>query len=86
MKKSDVIENPTAHVATPTDLLKLQELSVREKRQALDNWEEDARRLAVATDEGMTGGEPSRLAEVAEAKNTLGVSGERRRWSPTKTC
>lgn len=84
MKKTDVIANPTAHVETPTDLLKLQELSEREKKQALDNWEEDARRLAVAADEGMTGGEPSRLAEVAEAKNALGVSDERRRRSPTK--
>ena len=84
-KKSDRIENPAAHVDRPADILKAQDLSRREKKEALDNWEEDARRLSVATDEGMGGGEPSRLTEVADAKNALDAPAPRRRPSPTKT-
>jgi hypothetical protein len=37
----------------------------------LESWELDARRLAEATAEGMSGGEDSRLREVAKARLAL---------------
>jgi hypothetical protein len=60
------------------------DLSREQKKMALGRWEEDARRLLVAEEEGMTGGERSRLSEVLEAKAKLGLPGDRTA-GPTKT-
>jgi hypothetical protein len=46
-------------------------LSPEDKETILATWEEDAKHLAVAEGEGMTGGEPNRLSEVADAKREL---------------
>jgi hypothetical protein len=43
-------------------------LSSGEKQQILGNLEQDARLLDTATAEGMTGGEPSNLHQVLDAK------------------
>ncbi|MCA0400248.1 MAG: hypothetical protein LCH38_05465 [Proteobacteria bacterium] len=80
---SDVIESPTTHFDMPADVVNYPGFTDEEKKQVLDAWEEDARRLSVATEEGMGGGEPSRLAEVAEAKVELGIEDEPR-TAPTK--
>jgi hypothetical protein len=79
----DVLANPGAHFETPLSVADTGDLSKPQKKKVLDAWEEDARRLAVATEEGMAGGEPSRLTEVAEAKAKLGVEDDRRP-APTK--
>lgn len=68
---TEIIENPAAHFEAPADVVEHPALSEEEKRKALDTWEEDARLLSVATQEGMSGGTPSKLAEVAEAKSEL---------------
>jgi len=68
---TDIIENPAAHFEAPADVVEDPALSEEEKRKALNTWEEDARLLSVATQEGMSGGTPSKLAEVAEAKLEL---------------
>jgi hypothetical protein len=47
-------------------------LSAREKHTALSTLEQDARQLATATAEGMTGGEETQLHNVLEAKRLLG--------------
>jgi hypothetical protein len=46
-------------------------LSKPEKAKALDDLEQDARQLATASSEGMSGGEPTALAEVLQAKEAL---------------
>jgi hypothetical protein len=79
----DLVENPSAHFDSPAAVVTAPDLSDTDKKRVLDAWEEDARRLTVATEEGMSGGEPSRMDEVADAKTELGV-GDRRRPSPTK--
>lgn len=79
----DVISNPTAHFDSPQKVVAADDLSDGQKKKVLDAWEEDARRLSVATEEGMTGGEPSRIEDVAAAKVELGVA-EVRRPTPTK--
>jgi hypothetical protein len=46
-------------------------LSKEQKKDALDVLEQDARQLSVASGEGMTGGEPTGLHEVLDAKDSL---------------
>jgi hypothetical protein len=46
-------------------------LSKEQKKDALDVLEQDARQLSVASAEGMTGGEPTGLHEVLDAKDSL---------------
>ena len=67
------VDNPTAHYDHPIEVVHDDELSVEQKKEALDKLELDAKLLARADDEGMGGGEPSRLIEVVEAKKELGV-------------
>jgi len=67
----EVIEVPFEHFSHPMDIVESDILSKDEKIEALNAWEEDARRLSVATAEGMSGGEPSRMIDVAEAKTAL---------------
>jgi hypothetical protein len=82
---NEVIFEPAKCFATPHALIVDDDLSEHQKLQALSNWEEDARRLSVAEEEGMTGGEKSRLDEVMEAQGELSVSSQRRKSAPTKT-
>ena len=77
------IANPSAHFDAPSEVLAHPDLSDKQKKGILDAWEEDARRLSVATEEGMTGGEPSRITEISEAKAELGLA-DNRNQSPTK--
>ena len=51
----------------------------------MTKWEHDAVRLSVATEEGMSGGEPSRLDEVKDAQSELPGKPAKRPSSPTKT-
>ncbi len=80
----DLVASPTSHFEKPADILANPDLTDVQKKKILDAWEEDARRLSVATEEGMSGGEPSRTAEVAEAKAELGIE-DKRMASPTKS-
>lgn len=68
------IADPTKVYERPADVVSDPRLSVDEKVAVLDAWAQLAGELAVATEEGMTGGEPSRLAEVAEARACLGAT------------
>jgi hypothetical protein len=67
------------------DVVKDEELSIKQKKEALKEWELDAVLLSVATEEGMAGGEPSRLAEVKEAQGELPGKPVKRPSSPTKS-
>ena len=68
------IEKPHAHFETPHEVAADPALSKQEKGEALDSLEQDARLLATASAEGMTGGEPSNLRDVLDAKDALELS------------
>jgi hypothetical protein len=71
------LENPASHFAKPSEVVKDAQLSHRQKKQALKNWEQDERQVATANNEGMgandegdTGGGP-KLADVVRAKQQM---------------
>jgi hypothetical protein len=55
----------------PVEIVADPSLSKQEKAEALEDLEQDARQLAIASGEGMSGGEPTALAEVLHAKEAL---------------
>jgi hypothetical protein len=57
-------EHPAQVVTDPA-------LSNREKRAVLESLEQDAKQMAVASEEGMGGGEATNLRDVLVAKETL---------------
>ena len=66
-------DNPQTHVNfdAPLEVVADPSLSMPEKAKALKDLEQDARQLAIAASEGMSGGEPTALAEVLQAKEVL---------------
>ena len=64
-------ERPHKHFDDPQQVVADPALSRQDKLEALETLEQDARRLAAAADEGMTGGEQSNLRDVLRAKKTL---------------
>lgn len=65
------VARPHAHFEEPAAVVDDPLLSTSEKMLALDALEQDARQLAVASSEGMSGGEPVRLNEVLVAKEAI---------------
>lgn len=77
--KIDKIEHPQDHYEAPDDLRKDKDLSPKEKKKALNVWEQDARQLLTASNEGMPGSEEGAsqsdhrgLGEVERAKDKMG--------------
>ncbi len=76
--KLDKIEHPQSHYATPDELIDDRALSFEEKRDALRIWEQDARQMLTASNEGMPGSDegidPSNhhmLGQVERARDKL---------------
>ena len=67
----DKVEKPNANFETALEVVADPALSKPQKERALDTLEQDARLLATASAEGMTGGEPTNLREVLDAKEAL---------------
>jgi hypothetical protein len=65
------VEKPATHFAEPHHVVVDPSLSKEEKAGALEAMEQDARQLATASSEGMSGGEPTKLHEVLLAKESL---------------
>lgn len=65
------VETPHKHFEAPLDVVQDPALSKEQKLEALDRLEQDARQLAVASSEGMSGGESTKLQEVLAAKGAL---------------
>jgi hypothetical protein len=72
------VENPATHFGKPQDVIQDETLSEDEKKKALNTWEQDARQLLTASNEGMSGSEESihpdehsRLGEIVRAKDTM---------------
>ena len=63
--------DPSAYFSQPRDVLARRGLAYATKLRLLQVWEEDARRLAVADDEGMSGGEESMHGRVLAALQQL---------------
>ena len=63
--------DPAAVFGSPEEVERDVALGREEKLAILRSWEEDAHELAVAEDESMGGGEPSRLEEVVAARVRL---------------
>jgi hypothetical protein len=64
--------NPTRYYRRPVEVLRDRRLTRAEKLAILEAWELEARELAVASEENMSGGEPSLLDEVVQARVELG--------------
>ncbi len=66
-------DNPQSHPSfdAPIEVVADPSLSAQEKAEALEDLERDARQLDIASNEGMSGGEPTALAEVLHAKEAL---------------
>jgi hypothetical protein len=83
--------NPASVFNKPEDIVKNRELTAREKKKALQEWELDARLTSVAAEEGMTkedekANDESRkspLPEIKKAQEEMGV--EPPKPSPNKT-
>jgi hypothetical protein len=77
--KNEKVESPATTYDKPHDIVKDKELSHHEKKEALNTWEQDARQLMTASNEGMPGPEEGlgsedhhRLGEVVRAKDKIG--------------
>ena len=66
-----VKSHPSKFFDTPSEIIAASGLTKTQKLELLHSWEEDAVLMQRAEAENMTGGEPSRLAEVVEAINRL---------------
>ena len=66
-------ETPHKHFESAHHVVHDSELSKEQKLQALHHLEQDARQLAIASSEGMSGGESTGLQEVLAAKEALGL-------------
>jgi hypothetical protein len=76
--KTDKIDHPQLHYATPDELIEDRALSLEEKLHALKIWEQDARQMLTASNEGMPGSDegidPSShpmLGQVERARDKL---------------
>jgi hypothetical protein len=70
-KKHAKLARPDAHFTDAADVVADGSLSRHEKSEVLESLELDARLLADAASEGMSGGELNKLHDVLQAKDHL---------------
>lgn len=81
LRKSKIVDieraktSPANEFERPADVVDTAELSDEEKMKILNQWEVDAQGLSRASDEGMGGGETSRLTEVQDARRKISKDG-----------
>ena len=77
--------NPAASFKSPQDVVSNQELSRDQKIEILKRWEEDARAIEVAEEEGMPGQQqPKQLQPIRDALHSLNYFPNPEHFSPTK--
>ncbi len=76
------LRDPAACFGSPAAIVAANELSDRQKIALLRQWAYDESELAVATEEGMPGGESQLFQEIAAALATLDRGGDSA--APTK--
>jgi hypothetical protein len=86
-KQDDKIEKPATHYGKPDDLIKDDKLSLEEKKKGLNTWEQDARQLLTASNEGMTGSEeglsPDEHHQLGQVERAKGRIGEKPKHKPS---
>jgi hypothetical protein len=78
------LRDPARYFSEPQDVVATTNLSRDAKLQLFDQWEHDARALAVAEEEGLDGGEQPMLARVQHARRQLGGTDSTRTHGATK--
>ncbi|HEY3487314.1 MAG TPA: hypothetical protein VGL10_04555 [Gammaproteobacteria bacterium] len=68
---TEILKDPANYFDDPQMLADDVSLTPEQKIELLESWAVDERRLLVAVDENMSGGERSRLDEVLQALNRL---------------
>lgn len=76
--------NPATSFKSPQDVVSNQELSRGQKIEILKRWEEDARAMEVAEEEGMPGQQPKLLQPIRDALHALEYWPNPEHSSPTK--
>jgi hypothetical protein len=83
--KDRKVENPSSAFDKPIDVVRAPELDLAEKMKALNTWEQDARQLFTASNEGMPGREEGlekedthQFGEVVRAKDAIGQKPKRK--------
>jgi hypothetical protein len=78
-RTTEKIARPEFHYLIPNDIVRDHTLSPEEKDSALSTWEQDARQLLAASNEGMPGSDKgsdkhnrNRLGEIVRAKTKIG--------------
>lgn len=71
MNAENIISKPSKFFSNPTDLLRTEILTKKEKIQALENWKQSCIHEQESTGEGMEGNSSSRLQDVSNALNKL---------------
>ena len=69
--KPSKVESPSRHYEKPHQVVHDAALSTTQKEKALDTWQRDAEALQRAEDEGMAGGESTKLIDVVAAKQAV---------------
>lgn len=73
---NEALRDPAAHFADPAALVDTADFTAEQKIALLRQWEYDESELAVATEEGMPGGENSVLQAIAAALAVLDPGGD----------
>jgi hypothetical protein len=78
-KDNPNIDNPATMFKKPSDVVNDPKLSNDEKKKALNAWEQDARQLMTASNEGMPGPEEGldpddhhQMGQIVRAKEAIG--------------
>ena len=77
--------NPAAHFKTPQEVVSSRELTREQKIDILKRWEQDARAMEVAEEEGMPGPQPKLLQPIRDALHSLNYWPNPEQSGPSKT-
>jgi hypothetical protein len=66
------LRDPGRYFPEPQDIVDAAHIDRSAKLKLLDQWEHDARSLAVAEEEGLSGGETPMLGRIRRAQHQLG--------------
>ena len=84
MKFEEAKLNPAANFKSPQEVVSYNEFSRNQKIEILKRWEEDARLMEVADEEGMPGPQTKLLQPIREALHSLNYWPNPEHSSPNK--
>ena len=76
--------NPATAFKSPQEVVSSQELSREQKIEILLRWEQDARSMEVAEEEGMPGPQPKLLQPIGDALHALNYWPDTEHSGPSK--